>query len=98
MFEFAFMPLILSCLDQKERFDELFTPNTILLFLRTFFGLVHFTQRQGHPIVKWRIIQSHLEGSSSVCYESFYIELLKALSIIFIQVQDRDRLRACFSI
>ena len=38
MFEFAFMPLALSCIDQKEKFDELFTPMIILMFLRTFFG------------------------------------------------------------
>jgi hypothetical protein len=60
MFEFAFMPLALSCVDSQERFDELFPKSTIELFLRTFFAI----GENGVNIPKWKFIQMNLEHSS----------------------------------
>ena len=93
MFEFAFMPLALACADSQERFDELFPRSTIGLFLRTFFGLG--LGENGVSVPKWKFIQTNLEHSSQVCYESFHVELIKALSVILTRAQDLDRLLAC---
>ena len=90
MFEFAFMPLALACANSQERFEELFTRTTIELFLKTFFGLG--LGENGFNIPKWKFIQMNLEHSSQVCYESFHVELIKALSVILLRVQDLDRL------
>ena len=37
----------------------------------------------------------NLEHSSQVCYEAFHVELMKALSVILLRVQDLDRLQPC---
>jgi hypothetical protein len=87
MFEFAFMPLALACADSQEKFDELFPKSTIELFMRTFFG-----QGQGNNLPKWKFIQMNLEHSSQVCYESFHIELIKALSVILLRVKDLNHM------
>ena len=83
MFEFAFMPLALACADSQEKFDDLFPKSTIELFLRTF-----FSQGSGGNIPKWKFIQMNLEPSSQVCYESFHVELIKALSVILLRVKE----------
>lgn len=93
MFEFAFMPLALSCADSQERFEELFPRSTLELFLRTFFGLA--VGDHGESVPKWKFIQINLEHSSQVCYEQFHVELIKALSVILRRVQDGERLLAC---
>ena len=38
MFEFAFMPLALSCASNKRKFDDLFKPKLIVKFIDTFFS------------------------------------------------------------
>lgn len=40
MFEFAFMPLALSCANSKAKFDQLFKPKLICKFIETFFGKI----------------------------------------------------------
>jgi hypothetical protein len=62
MFEFAFMPLALSCIESQDRFNELFSRSTIELFLRTFFGLDAGENGVGVP--GWKCIQMNLEHSS----------------------------------
>lgn len=37
MFEFAFMPLALSCANNKRKFNDLFKPRLISKFIETFF-------------------------------------------------------------
>lgn len=91
MFEFAFMPLALSCVDSQERFDALFSKSTIELFLKTFFA-VTATSENGASVPKWKFIQMNLEHSAQVCYESFHVELIKALSIILLRVRDLESL------
>ena len=49
----------------------------------------------GSSVPKWKFIQTNLEHSSQVCYESFHVELIKALSVILTRVQDLDRLLVC---
>lgn len=88
MFEFAFMPLALSCVDSQERFDALFSKSTIELFLKTFFAI----GENGTSVPKWKFIQMNLEHSAQVCYESFHVELIKALSIILLRVRDLESL------
>ena len=91
MFEFAFMPLALSCVDSQERFDALFSKSTIELFLKTFFAVIA-TSENGASVPKWKFIQMNLEHSAQVCYESFHVELIKALSIIILRVRDLESL------
>lgn len=62
MFEFAFMPLALACAESQELFDDLFQRSTILLFLKTFFGLA--ISDNGASLPKWKFIQLNLEHSS----------------------------------
>lgn len=93
MFEFAFMPLALACADCQERFEELFPPTTLELFLRTFFGLG--LGENGESVPKWKVIQMNLEHSPQVCYEQFHVELIKALCVILRRVRDGERLRVC---
>lgn len=38
MFEFAFMPLALSCANSPRKFEELFKPKLISKFIDTFFS------------------------------------------------------------
>lgn len=40
MFEFAFMPLALTCANDKQKFDELFKPKLISKFIETFFSKI----------------------------------------------------------
>lgn len=61
MFEFAFMPIILPCAEDKQKFKELFPRETINHFVQTFFGRIV-------PGGRLRV-QVHLEGSSLVFYE-----------------------------
>jgi hypothetical protein len=68
MFEFAFMPIMLSCDNDQEKFDELFTKDIIRLFLGNFFGLGPMNNAQ-HLCPKWLGIQLKLEGSAVVFYE-----------------------------
>lgn len=84
MFEFAFMPIILPCADDKKKFEELFPRETINLFVQTFFGRIQ-------PMSRLRV-QVALEGSSLVFYEQFHIEIMKALSVILKQSDDPARL------
>lgn len=58
MFEFAFMPLALSCRDSQERFDELFTRGMIQRFLQIF-----FFAEEGRNTPNWKRIQGSLEHS-----------------------------------
>ena len=37
MFEFAFMPLALTCANDQQKFDQLFKPELISKFVFTFF-------------------------------------------------------------
>jgi hypothetical protein len=59
-----------------------------------FFQIFFFVDEQ-RPTPNWRIIQNSLEHSAQVCYESFHVELIKALSIILLRVNDQERLQAC---
>lgn len=63
--------------------------------MRTFFGLTTTHGGGGVRVPKWKFIQTNLEHSSQVCYESFHVELIKALCVILSRVQDVDRLLAC---
>ena len=61
MFEFAFMPIALSCDGDQEKFDELFTKDTIRHFLSTFFALAPGgggpqMGYEGYPELKWAAI------------------------------------------
>mmetsp|Transcript_39226 Transcript_39226/g.59829 ORF Transcript_39226/g.59829 Transcript_39226/m.59829 type:complete len:349 (+) Transcript_39226:4172-5218(+) len=76
MFEFAFMPLALMCVESQEKFDQLFSEQMIELFLNTFFVNQH-----------WQTLQQNLENSSQVWYERFHIEIVKALCIILARIE-----------
>ena len=51
MFEFAFMPLALSCASDKRKFDDLFKPKLISKFIETFFSkqTMHASQVGANP-------------------------------------------------
>ena len=64
MFEFAFMPLALSCANNKRKFNDLFKPRLIGKFIETFFSKqVWNTQGAGQPrdMWIWQIIQKIME-------------------------------------
>ena len=50
MFEFAFMPIALTCVKSKEDFDVYFTPKLVAKFIETFF------LRKGGQDGLWRTI------------------------------------------
>jgi len=100
MFEFAFMPLALSCAESQERFEELFPRSTLELFLSTFFRLAPQEDGERARKAKWRYIQMALEPSSQVGYEQFHVELIKALCVILRRIRSSDvgRLEACLGL
>lgn len=64
MFEFAFMPLALSCANDKRKFDELFKPKLISKFMETFFKKYEVPAANGQPPREqwiWQKIQTIME-------------------------------------
>ena len=85
MFEFAFMPLALSCANNKRKFNDLFKPRLIGKFIETFFSKqVWNTQGAGQPrdMWIWQIIQKMMEKRQKISYQSFFTEIIKVLIII----------------
>lgn len=94
MFEFAFMPIALQCVQSAAVFHEFFNEKLISLFLATFFAPSTrrpFDQSMGgsDPALQpqreetiWRSIQQELEQRQKVSYQSFFTEIVKVLMII----------------
>ena len=85
MFEFAFMPLALSCANDKRKFDELFKPRLISKFMETFFDKPPVLQQAGAPQREqwiWQRIQTVMEKRQKISYQSFFTEIIKVLIIV----------------